>query len=251
MGGINNRILGDSIMSIFLYKVTNKINDKIYIGVHVGDENDSYLGSGKAIKNAIQKYGIDSFTREIVQTFSTEEEAYAAESAIVDKEFVLRDDTYNLMPGGKGGWGHVDMRGDKNPMKRPEIAAKVSEKIKASITDEERKRRSDRMRRTVLAFAVSPRKGKKLSDAAKALISKSLTGRPNALKGKKRGPDSEETKAKKRLAAKTRIENGFDIGALGRGKTYKMQKKTCPHCGIIGSGGNMTRYHFDKCKSKY
>jgi len=23
--------------------------------------------------------------------------------------------------------------------------------------------------------------------------------------------------------------------------------KICPHCGLIGSGGNMTRYHFDNC----
>lgn len=24
----------------------------------------------------------------------------------------------------------------------------------------------------------------------------------------------------------------------------------CPHCGILGGGGNMRRYHFDKCKDK-
>jgi hypothetical protein len=25
---------------------------------------------------------------------------------------------------------------------------------------------------------------------------------------------------------------------------------TCPHCGTIGGGGNMSRYHFEKCKLK-
>lgn len=28
------------------------------------------------------------------------------------------------------------------------------------------------------------------------------------------------------------------------------EKRTCPHCGKEGAGGNMGRYHFDNCKSK-
>ena len=30
---------------------------------------------------------------------------------------------------------------------------------------------------------------------------------------------------------------------------YKDKQKECPHCGLIGGGGNMKRYHFDNCKS--
>ena len=30
-------------------------------------------------------------------------------------------------------------------------------------------------------------------------------------------------------------------------KPKQMTQKTCPHCGTIGAGANMTRYHFDKC----
>jgi len=33
-----------------------------------------------------------------------------------------------------------------------------------------------------------------------------------------------------------------------KGKTYP--KRKCPHCDKIGGGSNMTRYHFDNCKSK-
>lgn len=41
-----------------VYKTTNIINGKYYIGVHkTTNPNDSYLGSGKAIKEAIKKYG--------------------------------------------------------------------------------------------------------------------------------------------------------------------------------------------------
>lgn len=28
------------------------------------------------------------------------------------------------------------------------------------------------------------------------------------------------------------------------------EKRTCPHCGKEGAGGNMGRYHFDNCKNK-
>lgn len=34
------------------------------------------------------------------------------------------------------------------------------------------------------------------------------------------------------------------------GKPHKLVEKTCPYCGTIGSGPNMTRYHFDKCRKK-
>jgi hypothetical protein len=26
------------------------------------------------------------------------------------------------------------------------------------------------------------------------------------------------------------------------------KQKTCPHCGLVGAGGNMNRYHFNNCK---
>ena len=41
-----------------VYKITNLINNKIYVGVHITKNlNDSYMGSGVNIKRAIKKYG--------------------------------------------------------------------------------------------------------------------------------------------------------------------------------------------------
>jgi len=40
------------------------VNNKIYVGIHkTKNMNDSYMGSGKVIKNAIKKYDIDNFKR--------------------------------------------------------------------------------------------------------------------------------------------------------------------------------------------
>ncbi len=89
-----------------VYKITNIVNDKIYIGIHETDDlDDGYMGSGKILKYAMKKYGEDKFSREILYDFPTHDEMVCMEKKIVDHEFVMRDDTYNLTCGG-GSWFH-------------------------------------------------------------------------------------------------------------------------------------------------
>lgn len=58
-----SRIEGSELCYI-IYQTTNILNNKIYIGMHkTSDLNDKYLGSGKLLNLAIQKYGRDNFTR--------------------------------------------------------------------------------------------------------------------------------------------------------------------------------------------
>ncbi len=89
-----------------VYRITNQINGKYYIGVHTTkDLNDGYMGSGIAIKNAIDKYGVECFTKEILYDFDTIEEAYGMEKRLVTIDIVRDRNSYNLHTGGKGGWG--------------------------------------------------------------------------------------------------------------------------------------------------
>ena len=51
----------------YVYKTTNTINNKIYIGQHFGEYDPNYLGSGTMLRSAIEKYGRDNFTNEILE----------------------------------------------------------------------------------------------------------------------------------------------------------------------------------------
>lgn len=213
---------------IFLYKTTNKLNNKFYIGVHDGDETDDYLGSGKYLKSAIKKYGADNFSREILAYFATKEAAYLAEKDMVTPELIKSGTVYNLNTGGHGGWHHAIKYGKDNVMSRPEVAAKVSASIKSSITHEERKRRSDGMKIMRANGTVVKPKGWTHSEETRRKISIALTGKPNSNKGKNRFPDTAETKINKSSSAKKRAQTQ-DIGALTRGK-IRSPKISCIHC---------------------
>jgi hypothetical protein len=91
-----------------VYKITNIINNKIYIGVHkTNDPHDSYYGTGILISKAIKKYGKENFTKDIIATFNTPEYAFALEKLIVNEDFIKNNNTYNLCVGGLGAVGNL------------------------------------------------------------------------------------------------------------------------------------------------
>lgn len=110
-------------MSYIVYKITNKINNKIYIGLtnktlqkrwrtHCNSafsENDSYV-----FHKAIKKYGEDSFQKEILESGLTENEAKEKEIFYIKKfnSYYLNGHGYNMTYGGEV---NSHLRGEKSP----------------------------------------------------------------------------------------------------------------------------------------
>ena len=117
----------------YLYQIKNKLNNKIYVGVHqTTNLNDSYMGSGKIIKSAIKKYGVENFEKTIIEHFDTAKEMFIREKEFVSDEFLLRRDIYNLRRGGTGGFDYINknikLRKKKNKIARASTDAVLEKK---------------------------------------------------------------------------------------------------------------------------
>lgn len=98
-------------MLYFTYKTTNTKNGKYYIGCHSSETpDDRYLGSGVLLVKAIEKYGRENFERVILEFYDSRELMWEGERRLIE---VCKFDPncYNLMPGGRGGWEHVNSKG--------------------------------------------------------------------------------------------------------------------------------------------
>lgn len=117
-------------MFYLIYKITNNLNNKIYIGFHkTKNKDDGYMGSGKYLNHAYKKHGLENFTKEILFEYDNPKEMYDKEAELVNEDFLTNENTYNLKIGGFGGWDHINTSsvwGGYGNLKNPEIQAKTA-----------------------------------------------------------------------------------------------------------------------------
>ena len=167
-------------MHYTIYKITNKLNGKFYIGKHqTKDLNDGYMGSGKILKRAIEKHGMDNFQKEILFIFDNEQEMNDKEKELV----TLHEMSYNLCPGGKGGFGYINGNGLTHCSSIADMTeySKLGNTRKTELlkNDEEfRKKYSESISKSKLGEK-NPRgfKNKKHSSETKKQMSESAKGR--------------------------------------------------------------------------
>ena len=92
----------------YIYRITNKINGKTYIGQHkYTDLNDDYMGSGILMSRAKKKYGVENFTKEILYSrIQYKATADDMERFAIAKERAVGKAEYNIADGGQGGALH-------------------------------------------------------------------------------------------------------------------------------------------------
>jgi len=136
-----------------IYKTTNLINNKIYVGKQQF-YTKSYLGSGKLIKRAIKKYGKENFKKEIIQEcYSLNELNNQETNWIIKLESTKQEKGYNITLGGNGGDTITNNprkkeiikqikktklekgigKGEKNPMYGKTLSKKHKQKISNTI----------------------------------------------------------------------------------------------------------------------
>lgn len=183
---------------IVVYKIVNIINNKEYVGVHrTNNINDSYLGSGKLIRKAVEKYGKYNFKKEILFIFDNDEEgermAFEEEGRIVNVEYTLREDTYNISVGGNI---NPVMHGENNPFfnkkHSQELIEQIANKNRGRISTEEQRKRNSEASKEVWKREGFREKmieistGKKRSEKTKRLMSESRMGKKLSEETKKK-----------------------------------------------------------------
>lgn len=168
-------------MYFYFYKITNLINKKFYYGVHsTNNLNDDYMGSGKYLKRAKNKYGVENFKKEILKYFNSKEEMFEYEKQIVTEVLVNDRNCYNIMVGGKGGFNFskedMDKMKEKSKMTKikndsyKKVGEKLSYYYKVLKPDEAKRISEIRRIKKEELWETNP----KLKEATYEKVSKSL-----------------------------------------------------------------------------
>jgi group I intron endonuclease len=126
-----------------VYEIKNNLNGKIYIGQYSGSNFGLYFGSGKLIKAAIQKYGLENFTKSILEECTNKEELNRREVYWI-KERSAIENGYNLTEGGTG--GDTSSFINYTDPEYLEKKSKITKHYWDSLSAEEREKRSAKVR---------------------------------------------------------------------------------------------------------
>lgn len=112
----------------YIYKTTNVINDKFYIGMHSTSKlDDGYMGSGKQLKFSMNYHGEENFKKEILEFCETRDILKKREREIVNEQLISEDLCMNLIVGGEGGRGFTSEEQKLNNLKSQEVQKKLKE----------------------------------------------------------------------------------------------------------------------------
>jgi len=217
----------------YIYKTTNIINGKIYIGQKKSETflAEKYLGSGVRLHSAIAHYGKENFKVEIIEEIQCSE--MMDEREIYWINFYNSTDKnigYNISTGGNV---NKRMLGENNPFYGKHHTEESKEK-------NAEKHRGLKQSAETIAKRVAKNKGKKRTEETKKILSEQKLGDKNPAKR----PD---VKLKKSLAAKGRVDSPETINK--RKQTYSERKTAFKK--YKEAGGNLLyNAYIKECKRR-
>ena len=198
----------------YTYVTTNLVNGKKYVGDHsTNNLEDGYIGSGNLFVQKVNEYGKENFSKEILEFFSTKQEAFTAQEKYIKKyKSSVRENGYNISPKGGHNIGGCfseetleKLRIGSSKPKSKEHKERIKEGIKKAIK-EGRYKRPDWT-------------GREHSNESKQKMSKSHIG-------KKMSKESKEKNRNKHLRENLSLETKKKMseGAKKRWEEYRKNK---------------------------
>jgi group I intron endonuclease len=218
---------------ILIYKITNSVNGKVYIGLtttslkkrmsnHV--RHSRKIKPNQRIHQAIAKHGKENFLIEQIDFSKTEQEANDREIYWIEHyNSTQYEKGYNMSKGGSG-----------------------SKKVQAhrdSMTEQQKKDMTKNANLSKTGMKESA-ESKKLKSDAQNKIWSNITKEKRLERGQKsKAGVSKENKIKQ-------ISVLLNSVSPARQKGFKNRLIRCPYCKKEGGANAMPRYHFENCKEK-
>lgn len=260
----------------YIYKITNLINGKVYIGRHsTKNIDDGYMGSGTVLRESIKKHGKQNFIKEILEYTKTFDELCNLEEEYIKKYktkygkmcYNISNKSCGYEYGNKIPEEELKRRrennlGSKNPM--------YGKNIKDYMTPQ----KYDLWRKHISESTSgknNPRFGKEVSQQTRDKIGKANKklwddGRKNGIKMGRMGhkntnehinavrlahiglKHTKETREKMSLSHSTQEAKEY-MRKLMLDRLNSTESLIYPFCGFKSkSNSMMKRWHFDKCK---
>lgn len=245
-------------MRYYVYKITNTINNKVYIGVTNNLDRrwkEHVYKSEKVIASklyaAIRKHDIQNFNMEVIYCTSSKEHVFESEVLMIIEQNSV-EDGYNIDSGGYGG---SDYRSEETRLKISLSAAgrthTQESKAKMSISRSGAKnhmhgvKRPQEFRDNMSLRQKGIPTGRKLSDVNKKNLRDCVIARMATDEGKQKAAEM----GRKNLGKKHKPRTEEHIKKLSDAHKDKPRPQvTCPHCRKVGGVGSMHQWHFNKCK---
>lgn len=225
-----------------IYKITNIVNGKVYIGVTSASIESRFKkhcyeaenGSSRRLCCAMRKYGISNFHVELLEAVESQFRSQRESYWIDQFSSMLYEKGYNMTSGGEGTPGALISERQKE---------RISESVRAS-----RALLSESQKKELTAAANTAKKGSEESADSRKKKSEAQLKRWSAIQPEmrseiaKKSASSKNPEDMRRSAIKASSDS--PVNKLG----YRQPKVTCPHCSKTGGIAAMNRYHFDNCK---
>lgn len=190
-----------------IYKTTNLITGKIYVGKQK-KKTKSYLGSGVHLKSSIKKHGKENFKKEILEEGITDNKILCEREKFWIKELKSQDPKigYNISNGGDGNEGYKASPETLEKLRKKQLKLwenkEFRDKMEKMWASEEFKKNASESQKGEKGFWY----GKKQSDESNEKRRQALLGEKNHMYGKfgKDNPlygrtPSDQTKKNRRL----------------------------------------------------